>query len=218
MKTTLKIALATFILTGFSACSIKDNEDKLKTKSDDGEIFYYYGSEKVFLTQSLDKTLLRFTSDIDKEQMLALISEFTSLEIIDGAYWGEGPLRFAAFESMDGKPISSEIMKSLKNKDKVISATYMYQYHNGKLQGIMDEFIVQLKGGTSYEQLEILAKENGCTIGEEYPFVKNRFTLHVSKTSELNAMQVANKFYETKLFAFSEPNFVTLNAAGIIKK
>ncbi|MDR2968838.1 MAG: S8 family serine peptidase [Tannerellaceae bacterium] len=36
--------------------------------------------------------------------------------------------------------------------------------------------------------------------------------LHVSKTSDVDAMQTANLFYETELFEFAEPNLIDFNA------
>ncbi|MDR2585026.1 MAG: hypothetical protein LBC84_02230 [Prevotellaceae bacterium] len=217
MKTTLKFfSLFCFFTTLFFACSVKENEvEEEKTTKPDDEIFYYFGLEnkKIYLTQCLDKILIRFSSDTDKERMLALVSDVAPLKIFENTISDEGYIHLACFESQDEKPISQEIIKSFKTIDQVISVAYMYQYNGGKHQGIIDEFVVQFNSSTSYKQLEELAKENGCTIGEKYssPFVENRFTIHVPKTSELNAMQMANKFYETKLFYFSEPNFIFLN-------
>jgi subtilisin family serine protease len=75
-----------------------------------------------------------------------------------------------------------------------------------------DEFIVKLKDGTSFAQLQELATQYDTTIGKENEFVKNQYNLYVSKTSEFDAIQTANLFYETELFEFAEPNFILLNA------
>ena len=77
---------------------------------------------------------------------------------------------------------------------------------------LTDEFVVLLKGITSYAQLLELAKQNNSRVGDENQFVKNQFKLYVCKTSKLNAMQMANLFWETELFEFSEPNLILLNA------
>ena len=211
LKMILKLASVLFFASLVSACSTKEEEELTRDYSND--IFYYYGYENraIYLEQVMDKILLGFTSDTHSEQMLALIDEYSTLQLIDGALCGEGNIRFAAVESKDGKHISQEMLTSLKEKDKIISATYMYRYNGSHAMGIMDDFVVRLKGSTSYEQLKKLAEKNACRIGKKNQFVDNQYTLHVSKTSELNAMQMANKFYETKLFAFAEPNFV-LNA------
>ena len=211
MKKALKLASVLFFASLVSACSTKEEE---QTRDYSNDSFYYYGYEnrKIYVEIVMDKIFIKFSSDANKEQILALISGADSLTLISGAYWYEGPLRFAALESKDEKQISLETLKSLKERDEIISATYMHRYNGGNLSGIMDDFVVQLKSSTSYEQLKKLAEKNACEIGKKDQFVNNQYTLHVSKTSELNAMQTANKFYETKLFAFAEPNFMILNA------
>ena len=217
MKTILKFLCVMFIFTGIiSACSVKEKDDELITKSNNDEIFYYYGYEdiKIYLEQVMDKIFLKFTSDIYREQISLLIEEFSSLQLIDDALCDVGLIHFAALESKNGKPIPQETIESLKIKDEIISATYLYLYDGKFLQGIMDEFVVKCKATTSYAQLNILAEQNKCTIGSENTFVKNQFTLYVPKNSNLNAMQMANLFYETRLFEFAEPNFAILNAAN----
>jgi len=209
----LKVASILFLGSLVLACSIKEEEEEL-TRDYSNDVFYYYGYENraIYLEQVMDKILIKFSSDTNKEQILALISEADSLKLIGSSYRYEGTLRYAALESKDEKQISLETLKSLKERDEIISATYMHRYNGGNLSGIMDDFVVQLKSSTSYEQLKKLAEKNACEIGKKDQFVNNQYTLHVSKTSELNAMQTANKFYETKLFAFAEPNFMILNA------
>jgi len=211
MKTTLKLASVLFFASLVFACSVKEEEEQTRDYSNDS--FYYYGYEDRIIQVEIvmDKILIKFSSDTNKEQILALISGADSLTLISRAYWYEGPLRYAALESKDGKQISQETLTSLKKRDEIMSVTYMHRY-NGKLSGIMDDFCVKLKGSTSYEQLKKLAEKNGCKIGGRDSFVNNQYTLYVPKTSELNAMQMANKFYETKLFAFAEANFIVLNA------
>lgn len=237
MKTTTKhtitmLNIVCSILLLFSSC-VKDNplenknEGLVKTRAFDTP-FYYYGYEdtEIYLEQIMDKILIRFLSETSKEQMLALISEFASLKIIDGAYWEEGPLRFAALESIDEKDISPQVFESLKVNLNVISAEYMFKYINPasidlpprfSLMGITDEFAVKFKYNVTFQQLQKLATENFCTIIGENEFVKNQFKLSVSKTSKLNAMQTSNLFYETGLFEFAEPNFIVLNGIIIIQ-
>jgi hypothetical protein len=82
---------------------------------------------------------------------------------------------------------------------------YLYQEEN-VLQGITDEFTVKRKSTTSYSQLQKLAKENDCALGEKDWFDDNQHALYVPKSSRLNAMQMSNLFYETGYFEYAEPN------------
>ena len=197
----------------------KSNTDVMQISdqlSEELDGYYYYGYEdkKIFLEKVTDKISLRFTNDVDKEQILALINEYSFLKLMNGALSYEGFIRYAALESKDGNQIPADVIESFKANPKIASVTYMYLFDGTSVQAIMDEFVVKLKASTSYAQLRELAKQNNCKIGEENKFVKNQFTLYVSKTSKLNAMQMANLFYEAKLFEFSEPNFMLLNGYG----
>ena len=177
--------------------------------------YYYYEGERIFLQQITDKILLKFAPDASKEQLQILIGSDASLKSTSDTYLEGGSLRIAVLESKDGKQIPSATIEFFKAKPEVLSAEYLYQYNGGKLQGIMNEFVVKLKESTSYDQLKKLAEQNNCIVGEENQFVKNQYLLYVSKLSDLNAMQMSNLFYETGLFEFSEPNNITFNAFDV---
>ena len=105
----------------------------------------------------------------------------------------------------------SSTIESFKARDEVVSVEYLL-HETGNFSAFTDEFVVKLKETTSYVQLQELAAKNDCKVGEENQLVKNKFKLYVSKTSKLNAIQMASLFYEAGFFEFTTPNFVTLNA------
>jgi len=175
------------------------------------ENFYYYQGEKIFLQQRTDKIYLKFVQNVSKEQIKSIISNDTSLLASGITLYDDYIPNSIIFEAKGGKQISAATIESLKNRAEVISVNLLFQYNNAQ-QGLTDEFVVKLKGTTSYGQLQALATKNNCSVGEENQFVKNQFMVKVSKTSNFNALQMSNLFYETGLFEFSEPNFVVLNA------
>ena len=185
----------------------------METKDKDS--FYYYEKEKIFLKQLRDKIFLKFKSETDKEKIQTIINCSDLLQLIDGAYCDEGSWRFAALETKDGKHIPMEIMKYFNESKDVVSVIYLFlEKNSGFSLGLMDELVVKFNATTSYEQLKGLAEKYNCIIGNEDVFVRNQFMLYVTKTSELDAMQTANLFYETGLFEFAEPNMAVLNSAS----
>ena len=218
MKKPLK--LFTFLLMliiAFTSCSKKIVDDDF-----DENLFYYYLGEKIYLKQLKDKIFLKFTSDTDKEKIQTIINYSNLLQLIDGAYCDEGVWRFAALETKNGKHIPMETMKFFNENKDVVSAKYLFFNKNsGFSLGLMDEFVVKFKATTSYEQLQELAEKYQCEVREQYWWLKEKpvpdygtFCLFVSKTSELNAMQMANLFHETGLFEFASPNMAVLNSAS----
>ena len=178
-------------------------------------LFYYYAGEKIFLQQIKEKVCIKFAPDVSKEQLQILIVSDASLKSTSDTYLEDGSLRFAVLESIDGKQIPLATIELFKLRPEVVSANYLYRHNGGKLQAITDEFIVKLGGATSYDQLKELAEQHNCVVGKENQFVKNQYMLYVSKTSDFNAIQMSNLFYETGLFEFSEPNSILLNAFGV---
>ena len=201
-----------------------DEEEQLTPSKDEGQLtlpedddatnenaFYYYEGKKIYLQKIKNQILLKFASDADKAQLRSLIGSDDSLEPTSDTSL-EGALRFAVLKTKDGSMIPLSTIGFFKTKEAVVSASYLFQYNGGKLQGLMDEFVVKLTESTSYKQLQELAEQNNCTIGDEDQFLVNQYKLYVPKTSDLDAMQMSNLFYETGLFEFSEPNCIIFNA------
>jgi len=175
-----------------------------------GESFYYYQGKKIFLQQRTDKMYLKFAPDVNKEQIRSIANSDTSLMASGTNLSDNHPVHSAIIEAKKGRQISSATIESYKKRPEIVSATPLFQYNN-KEQALTDVFVVKLKETTSYAQLQELAKQNDCQVKEENSFVKNQFMISVSKTSNLNALQMSNLFYETGFFEFSEPNFIIMN-------
>ena len=189
----LKLIALLLMLTGVISCKKEPLDEALK--------------------QRKDKIFLKFISEADKEQKLAIVRSVNSLKLTSDFDLSEQhPFNFAVLKSKNGNYIPSATIEYFEKKAEIVSVTYLYQYKGGVFQGLTDEFSVMLKQTTSYAQLQELAEKNNCKVGEENQYEKNVFMLYVSKTSKLDAMQTANLFYETGLFVFSEPNFIILNA------
>ena len=214
--------IATSILCLFCACTKQDldlnaSETEATTRAlEEEDVFYYYGYEnkKIFLREIKDRIFVKFAPDATREQFQAVANN----KIAPLSKKLNGEVRFVKGSSLntmilESKEMSPAVLDSLKTKNGIASATYLLE-QNGSFSAITDEFIVKLKETTSYEQLQELAEKYNCRLGDENEFVKNQFKLYVSKTAELNAMQMANRFYETGLFEFSEPNFAIINAAN----
>lgn len=174
-------------------------------------VFYYYQGEKIFLTERKDKIFIKLDRDVDKKNLLVSIRADKVVRLSTDLKQDETLHDFTVLESKTDNDIPVSVLKQYRTNPGIISAQPLMQYKK-TLQGLTDEFVVKLKGNISYTQFQKLVSDNRCIIVEENRFVKNQFLLSVVKESALNALQLANLFYETGLFEFSEPNFVILNA------
>jgi len=229
IKNILKTMTLIFFVVGcFTACTKNETrthrEDPLeeepitmepfaKDPFEGGAQFYYSFNEKIFVQPIEDKVCLKFVIDADREQVRTLIhSVEDSLQQMYSIDWDQFPFYptygfVIGLETKNGKSVPLEILELLKANQIVVSATYMIE-RNMSLGGIPDDFVVKLKGTTSYKQLQILAEVNNCKVGKEDEFLKNVYTLYLSKTSQFNALQISCLFQETGLFEFSVPNFL----------
>lgn len=174
--------------------------------------FYYYYGVKMYLQQATDKILLKFASGANRAQILDIIKSDVSVKPMFDE--GRESISVEVLENKNGKPIPSTTVESFKARPEVVSVSYMFRFDNSQgIMGFTDEISVKLKGTTSYEQLQELAEKNNCTIEKEN-HTKNQFMVYVSKTSNLDALQTSNLFYETGLFEWSNPNFFSIGMWG----
>ena len=214
----LLFTMLALTIGGFSSCQKKGKPGELCDpeeicEPEEEEVFFYYCfDEKIFLKQRKDLIYIKFPQDVDTEHLRTLINSDASLLPTSYVYLDKSPLRYAVLESKDGKQIPVATIDSFKKREEVVSVSYMYYIQGGwQLLAVTDDFSVKLKETTTYEQLNKLAEQYHCTIGEENRYVKNQFMMYVPKTSRLDAMQIANLFQETGLFEFAAPNMIVFN-------
>ena len=180
------------------------------------EYFYYYHDEKIFINHRTDMIDIKFTDDINKDQILAIINSDNSLQLSPEVDFLEGitsRYAFVVLESKDGKPVSQASIEFFKKQPEVLSVTYILE-NMGHFGGFSDEFIVRLRKTTSVAQLYELAKQNNCKVIESYD--PDRFFIIVPKTSSCNSMQMENRFYETGLFEYTSTIVITFDSSASV--
>ncbi|MDR2968426.1 MAG: S8 family serine peptidase [Tannerellaceae bacterium] len=174
-------------------------------------LFYYNFDEKVYLTQRTDQIFLKFAPDATEEQFRAIAQ---SNRISQKVNVNKEPqfIKGSDFNTLTLEiPQSTDAFSPFKIRKEIVSAEYLLEYE-GQLSAITDEFLVKIKEGTSHAQLQKLAEKNGCTVSEREWFGGGvAFVISVSKSSDLNAIGMANLFYETGLFESAAPNFFHFN-------
>ena len=197
-----------------------------QTDTGDGNEIQDYDAEEYDLRQIETKLFLEFSPRVpflggdweiwisDWEKWIDLIYNHATLKL----YYANGAWAF--LESKDGKPIPPSTIELLLENPLVGSASYPFEFpfgtrKFGDLQGFRNVFVAKLKDSTSFVQLQQLAEQNNCIIGEEDDFAKNQFFLTISKSSLLDAKQLSKLFYETDLFEYVEATFVIINIPGV---
>ena len=167
--------------------------------------WYYYGEEKIILEEKTNKAVIKKSKQCDISDLLNIIKK-ENISIYNQDDIMDERIPFVIIESNDSLAIPMLTLQKISELSGVISLQPMLEY-NGNLCGIIDEFVVKLKLDVSIVELEKLLDKYSCNIIKEDDFVKKQFLLSVPPKKQLNALQLANIFFETGLFEFSEPNF-----------
>uniref|UniRef100_UPI00240A80B4 S8 family peptidase n=1 Tax=Avrilella dinanensis TaxID=2008672 RepID=UPI00240A80B4 len=77
-----------------------------------------------------------------------------------------------------------------------------------KISGYLINFYVKLKSPSDFHVLQSEASRNNVIIFEQNKFMPLWYTLKVTKNTIGSTLEVANRFYETGLFASSQPDFL----------
>ncbi|MDP3443974.1 MAG: S8 family serine peptidase, partial [Ignavibacteria bacterium] len=180
------------------------------------EHFYYYKGEKQYLqldTNSVfistvkesslnNSNLVSKTSlSIKKEQASYLLRQKQNLAT--DFYWAE--LDFLN-SNLEGS--YTERINKIKQIDGVQVVSPYFTGKNGKKIGLSNFFYVKLKTLSDTTLLYTFSTKNKSIIVKQDKFMPLWFALSCTKHSEMNAMQMANIFYESQLFQYAEPDLM----------
>lgn len=170
--------------------------------------FFCLENERVPFTIGLDELGIAARDNVTSSQLQDFLSGF-QLELI-----AEYPQNIFIF-GLPGNLIRPEIVNlsriiASEGVQLVAYAGFTATQHGAEAPFIVtDEFIAQFKEDVTSEQIASYNNENKVEIVRQDPFVKNQFLLHVTETSPLDALDMANRYHESSnLTVFAHPNFV----------
>ncbi len=224
MKVFKHLSASLCLVLLFASCSLIDYGFNRHSSENDGEavlrtgedLFYYYGGQKIYLSERQDIIFVKLSGeqagkDAFREKLRNGEYPF--------AYYnpGTGERNVAGdtflLENFSPKGIDAQL-KSLKSDPAVEFATKVLVYE-GNFIGLSNEFYVKLKKATSKAELDELASKFDCEVFRREYFGEDVFFVKVDKSSETDALHLANIFYESGLFDYSEPGFYAFNAFDV---
>ena len=177
--------------------------------------FYNHDGKKVYLTLNTEYAFLSMNkpqtpAEISKRGVK--ISEFKSdnserkqykNEQKSNRYWAE----FSFEENLKDEQYLDLLSDIKRQNSDVIISPYFKIKTDDKI-GLSNFFYVKLKEEKDVALLEKMAEQTGSIIIEQDTFMPLWFTLSVTEASKLNALECANFFYESGLFAESEADLM----------
>ncbi|WP_209331175.1 S8 family serine peptidase [Lunatimonas salinarum] len=169
--------------------------------------FYYSGDKKIPLNELPEKVYVKFEGKVDENKLNQL--GFASRETIQF----ENENSFGAINAINrdvaySYAIVSSNQSAIKNISNDHYTMPFFSIDSNIEVGISHLFTVRLKSSTDFALLDSIANANNVKIVGNHTFRPLWYTLSCDIGSKGNALQMANTFYETKLFQFAIPDIM----------
>ncbi|ASB47809.1 hypothetical protein CDL62_00900 [Alkalitalea saponilacus] len=188
----------------FIGCDKNDLENDLYIEC--GTRYYYYGTEKVFLTEISNMGSISFYDILSPEIINEILENHPEVEILSSPY---NSRHYTI--SIDSKNCfeTDEIFNSIKKDSRVSNCNKFLMTKESFTFGITDVFICKLKSNTTHDQLMELIKKNEVEILKQDTEI-HHYIIRADKKSNGDALEMANTFFESGLFEYSEANLFGL--------
>lgn len=174
---------------------------------EDGNEYYYYFDEKVFLKEHKELIVLKFSEKSFCDRFMSedlTTCSFSRLLTSRGKQHFNNNQNIVVLECV-GDEFDSEYIRELRRTEGVEFVSFLTEY-NGKLSGTTGDFFVKPKASFGEIELRELAESYGCVISRDEKLGREIYIVSAGN-AENNAIQLARLFYETGFFEFTSPNF-----------
>jgi hypothetical protein len=169
--------------------------------------FYYFDGERVPVTIALDQIGVVAIEGVGRERIIGFASEL-GLQVIaefPGGFFVLGLSEPLAREAL------VQFVREVKSQgeDLIGQAGLVVTLAGSETPMIMsDEFIAGFVRDAQPEEIDAFNAANGVEIKMAYPIVANWILLTVMKDVTVDALKMANLYYESDLTEFAYPNFI----------
>ena len=176
------------------------------------EKYFHYSPEgKAFFALSDSRIFIRFNSGVDAKTEESLLSrEDLLLPVTDKMRIPAPKGILAEFKKNVSESDIKALLSRLNKAKEVFFANPILVFRDGTEQAALDRFAVKLNNSKDFPKLVELVNGIGAQIDEQNKYDPLVYFVKVSKNSPGNAMELANRLAETKLFKFSEPDMLRL--------
>jgi len=169
--------------------------------------YYYYNGIKTYLTTVQDQLLLIFNDFIDTQEKLSTLKSLDKEvgnfipEISDGLIKDKYLLINLDRVQKDDQLLNTTFPLS---ELETVSPVYLIPNSTARL-ALTNQIFIDIKGRFSEKDLTQLYDEYG--IIDSQPYGANIFLLTIKQNDKLDALDIANAFYESGYCESAEPNF-----------
>ncbi len=196
-------AMRRILILTFIICQIIISCDKDDLSSDCKSRYYYYDSEKIKLTEIPNQGCISFYDTLSIETINQILEQYQGIHILSIPSNSKHAIISIDSENCDE---TDKLFDTIKNDSRISNCSKYLISEEGFTLGFTDVFVCVLKSGTSPSQIIELVNSNHTEILESNNS-NNRFIIRADKNSNGDALDMANKFFESGLFEYAEPEF-----------
>jgi hypothetical protein len=169
------------------------------------QVYYYYQGKKVYVDLT-NRIAVRTVRGVDASDLFRLIlgsaKPFSSIRLEGEGLW------LIELKTPVQPDELSLLARRLASHPAVEFAAPVFASSNEELV-LLDEFIVKFKENVSELDILRLNAANSVIVARRGP-LPGTFVLKVTPRSKLNALEMANLYYEQGVVVYSQPNFIRL--------
>mgnify|MGYP001393278783 CR=1 FL=1 len=194
-----RILVLTFIISQtIVSCKKDDLSNDCKSR------YYYYDSEKINLNEIPNQGCISFYDTLSTETINQILKQYPEINVLSIPSNSNHAIVSIDSENCDE---TAKLFATIKNHSKISNCSKFLVSEEGYTLGISDVFICVLKIGSSLSDITELINNNHAEILESNSS-KNRFIIRADKNSNGDALDMANKFFESGFFEYAEPEFI----------
>jgi subtilisin family serine protease len=173
--------------------------------------YYWYRENRIVLEELPTKKYVMVNSFEDTTKLKAVLKqqEFKINPFVKTPVVGLNYLQKESPSVICWTTVEGEAIPDLTKEEFVLYQAPYFLTKDKKEAGLSNLFYLKLKKAEDFNILENMAKENGVTILGNDQYMPLWYLLSCTKASKGNAMQMANLFHESRLFASSQPDLMT---------
>ena len=175
-------------------------------------VFYYYKSQKLFFNVTYKQMVIGFAEGHSLNEVKDIIATEAKIRADSVKLTAVKNQYLIKLSELTSREKGKAIIEALKNNKLILYSRPCISGINGKLSSYGNDFVIKLKGNTSQMQLNSLLNQYGCKIVRGYMFDKATFVLSAGPSNGYDGLKMANIFFETGLFEYSEPDLEMYNA------
>ena len=177
--------------------------------------FHNYKGERVYLSLNTEFAFVSVSErqlPVDIQQRNIRAGELQSDRSDQKQFQSRsGTSRYYTMFMFDEKMSDEQYLRMLsemrrQNRDAIIAP--FFKAFDGDVIGMSNFFYVKLKEESDTTLLRQMTERTETIIIEQDPFMPLWYVLSITETSEFNAMEYANYFFETGLFQTAEPDLI----------